>query len=137
MSIDDATPEEWDRMNFERTKSGEPTFEEYMKRLNSKYVYNSTENYGKEVTNDAGDFADCWESKEVDMVKQPPHYNYGNIECIEAIKESMTLEAYRGYLKGNCMKYLWRYERKGKQLQDLHKAQWYLSRLATDGGITG
>jgi hypothetical protein len=71
------------------------------------------------------------------MVKQPPHYNYGNIECIEAIKESMTLEAYRGYLKGNCMKYLWRYERKGKQLQDLHKAQWYLSRLATDGGITG
>ena len=137
MSIDDATPEEWDRMNFERTKSGEPTFEEYMKRLNSKYVYNSTEDYGKEVTNDAGDFADCWESKEVDMVKQPPHYNYGNIECIEAIKESMTLEAYRGYLKGNCMKYLWRYERKGKQLQDLHKAQWYLSRLATDGGITG
>ena len=48
MSIDDATPEEWDRMNFKRNKLGEPTFEEYMKRLNSKYVYNSTENYGKE-----------------------------------------------------------------------------------------
>jgi len=135
MSIDDATPREWDRMNFKRTKSGEPTFAEYMKRLNSKYVYDSTEDYGNEVTNDAGDFADCWESKEVDMVEQPPHYNYGNIECIEAIKESMTPEAYRGYLKGNCMKYLWRYERKGKQLQDLHKAQWYLNRLTTDGGI--
>ena len=82
MSIDDATPREWDRMNFKRTKSGEPTFAEYMKRLNSKYVYDSTEDYGNEVTNDAGDFADCWESKEVDMVEQPPHYNYGNIECI-------------------------------------------------------
>ncbi len=88
----------------------------------------------QEVTKDAGDFADCWETKD-DMVEQPPHYNYGNIECIEAIKESMTPESYRGYLKGNCMKYLWRYERKGKQLQDLHKAKWYLNRLITDGGI--
>ena len=27
------------------------------------------------------------------------------------------------------MKYLWRYKYKGKPLQDLQKAEWYLSRL--------
>ena len=53
----------------------------------------------------------------------------GKIECIEAIEESMEVAAFKGYLKGNTMKYLWRYERKGKQVQDLHKAMWYLKRL--------
>jgi hypothetical protein len=37
--------------------------------------------------------------------------------------------AFKGYLKGNCMKYLWRYDYKGKQVQDLQKAGWYLARL--------
>lgn len=66
---------------------------------------------------------------EEDNVNNPPHYNYGKVECIEAIEESMTSESFRGYLKGNCMKYLWRYERKGKALEDLKKAQWYLDKL--------
>ena len=61
----------------------------------------------------------------------PNHYKSGNIECIEAIQESMTTVAFAGYLKGNCMKYLWRYETKHSDdpLQDLKKAEWYLSRL--------
>ena len=63
-----------------------------------------------------------------DMVNSPPHYNSGDIECIDAIKESMTLEAYKGYLKGNVQKYIWRYENK-KGVEDLKKAQWYLNRL--------
>jgi len=62
-------------------------------------------------------------------VHNPAHYNYGKIECIEAIEESMEVAAFKGYLKGNTMKYLWRYERKGKQVQDLHKAMWYLKKL--------
>jgi hypothetical protein len=62
-------------------------------------------------------------------VHQPEHYNYGSIECIEAIEESMTDEAFNGYLKGNCLKYIWRYQRKGKPLQDLEKARWYLDKL--------
>ena len=64
-----------------------------------------------------------------DVVNNPDHYNTGNVECIEAIEESMTPEAFRGYLKGNCMKYLWRYSYKGKPVEDLQKAQWYLARL--------
>ena len=38
----------------------------------------------------------------------PKHYNTGNLECIDAIEASMTSEEFRGFLKGNCMKYLWR-----------------------------
>ena len=63
-----------------------------------------------------------------DMVNSPPHYNTGNVECIVAIQESMTPEAFKGYLKGNIQKYIWRYENK-KGLEDLKKAQWYLNKL--------
>lgn len=69
------------------------------------------------------------EAKEIDPVNNPSHYNTGNIECIDAIEESMSSVAFKGYLKGNCMKYLWRYDYKGKQVEDLQKAQWYLSKL--------
>ena len=64
-----------------------------------------------------------------DVVNNPDHYNTGNIECIDAIEESMSSVAFKGYLKGNCMKYLWRYDYKGKQVEDLQKAGWYLGRL--------
>lgn len=90
MSIDDATPADWDALRDKHPA------------LVKKYE---------------------------DFVNSPPHYNYGKVECIEAIEESMTSEAFKGYLKGNTMKYLWRYERKGKSVEDLKKAQWYLDKL--------
>ena len=65
----------------------------------------------------------------VDVVNSPPHYKSGGVEAIEGIEASMAPEAYAGYLKGNIMKYMWRYERKGKPIEDLKKAQWYLDRL--------
>ncbi len=65
----------------------------------------------------------------LNMVENPPHYNHAGIECIEAIEESMSSVAFKGYLKGNCMKYLWRYDYKGKQVEDLKKAGWYLNKL--------
>ena len=64
-----------------------------------------------------------------DVVNNPDHYNTGSIECIDAIQESMSSVAFKGYLKGNCIKYLWRYDYKGKQVQDLQKAGWYLNKL--------
>ena len=64
-----------------------------------------------------------------DVVNNPDHYNTGSIECIDAIQESMSSVAFKGYLKGNCMKYLWRYDYKGKQVEDLQKAGWYLQKL--------
>ena len=65
----------------------------------------------------------------VDVVNSPSHYKSGGIEAIEGIEASMEPEAFAGYLKGNIMKYMWRYERKGKPIEDLKKARWYLDRL--------
>ena len=67
--------------------------------------------------------------EEVDAVNSPPHYKSGGIEAIEGIEASMGPEAYAGYLKGSVTKYLWRYEKKGKPLEDLKKARWFLDRL--------
>lgn len=64
-----------------------------------------------------------------DEVNNPAHYTSGGIECIDAIKASMTEEQFKGFLKGNVIKYLWRYELKNNPVQDLEKAQFYLNRL--------
>lgn len=64
-----------------------------------------------------------------DVVNSPEHYNSGEIECIEAIKASMSSEAFKGYLKGNTLKYIWRMSYKGKPEEDLKKSQWYLNKL--------
>ena len=64
-----------------------------------------------------------------DNVNSPNHYRQGGIECIEAIKASMSQHGFRDYLKGNVMKYMWRYEHKGKAVEDIGKAIWYLNRL--------
>ena len=70
----------------------------------------------------------------VDMVNKPPHYTKGGIECIEAIKASMESEAYKGFLKGQVLKYLWRYEKKFDSKEDLEKANWYLNMLILEVG---
>ena len=67
----------------------------------------------------------------MDPVNHPRHYTAGGIECIEAIKASMTASEFAGYLKGNCMKYLWRYQNKGGQ-ESLRKCEWYLKRLIAE-----
>lgn len=67
----------------------------------------------------------------MDPVNHPDHYTAGGIECIEAIKASMSAIEFAGYLKGNCMKYLWRYQNKGG-LESLQKCEWYLKRLIAE-----
>ncbi|MCD2528712.1 DUF3310 domain-containing protein [Providencia huaxiensis] len=67
-----------------------------------------------------------------DNVNNPSHYSSGGIECIEAIKASMTHEAFLGYLKGNIQKYVWRYEKKINPVEDLKKARWYMNRLVDE-----
>lgn len=61
-----------------------------------------------------------------DNVDQPPHYNHANIECIEAIRAALSPEEFRGYIKGNNIKYTWREAYKNKD-EDLRKARWYLN----------
>ena len=68
-----------------------------------------------------------------DNVNHPAHYVSGGIECIDALQAQMTPEEFRGYLKGNVLKYLWRERQKGN-IESLLKAQWYLNRLIDYAG---
>jgi hypothetical protein len=64
-----------------------------------------------------------------DPVNNPSHYTNGEIECIDAIKASMSRESFLGFLKGNIIKYMWRYEKKVNPLEDVKKAGWYREKL--------
>jgi hypothetical protein len=64
-----------------------------------------------------------------DPVNSPIHYADGNgVECIDAIEASMSTEEFKGFLKGNVQKYVWRYSQKNGA-EDLKKSKWYLERL--------
>lgn len=63
-----------------------------------------------------------------DDVNSPAHYVQGGVECIDAIGAALTPEEFRGFLKGNVLKYIWRERVKGG-LQSVEKAQWYTRRL--------
>ena len=58
-----------------------------------------------------------------DMVNHPPHYTNhpSGVECIQ-VTEHMN------FCIGNAIKYLWRVDGKGKDVQDLNKAAWYIQR---------
>ena len=63
-----------------------------------------------------------------DRVTRPNHYRQGKIETIEIIRNSMSAEAFKGFLKGNVLKYINRYSYKNG-VEDLHKANQYLKWL--------
>ena len=63
-----------------------------------------------------------------EAVNHPDHYNASPIECIDAIEAALTPEEFRGFIKGNVLKYVWREKHKAGD-QDLAKAAWYLNRL--------
>jgi hypothetical protein len=62
--------------------------------------------------------------KSSEQVNHPNHYNQiSGVECIDVI-EQLNL----GFNLGNTLKYIWRCDNKGKRIQDLKKACWYLQR---------
>lgn len=64
-----------------------------------------------------------------DLVGRAAHYNAGGIEAVEAIEAALSPEEFRGWLKGNVIKYLWRAPHKGSERQDYEKCRYYLNRL--------
>ena len=58
-----------------------------------------------------------------DAVNHPAHYKVGGIETIDFIEAKKL-----GYNLGNVIKYLTRADHKGNKMEDLRKAQWYLTR---------
>jgi hypothetical protein len=67
--------------------------------------------------------------KKEDNINHPKHYCEGGIETIDFIKAKMTKEEFRGYLKGNILKYVSRANFKGKAVEDFKKAKWYMDYL--------
>jgi len=109
LSIDNESPQAWSK-------------------LNSKYKYQlqwdeESEEYKDDAPNEHPVFG------EQNMVDNPPHYNNGSIECIEAIEAMLNKDEYIGYLRGNALKYRWRFRYKKKPFEDLRKARWYEERL--------
>lgn len=56
------------------------------------------------------------------------HYRDMPVQPWEAMEAWMSTEAFRGYLRGNAIKYLARCDAKGG-IEDIRKAQHYLDRL--------
>lgn len=114
MYINDMNKEEWDTL---RTKVID-------RSRDSRFQVQWLDDEEEDVPNEHPVFGNP-----VDMVESPPHYNNGSIECIEAIEAMLSKDEYIGYLRGNALKYMWRFRYKSKPFEDLRKARWYEERL--------
>lgn len=56
-------------------------------------------------------------------VNHPPHYtgHPSGVECIQVTEHF-------NFNLGNAIKYVWRADSKGRALEDLRKAEWYIRR---------
>jgi hypothetical protein len=58
-----------------------------------------------------------------DNVNHPKHYT-GHPSQVECIK----ITEHFNFCLGNAIKYIWRADSKGQDIEDLRKARWYLDR---------
>ena len=100
MSIDNESPEAWDR------------------------AYNA----GKPKQWKEEKVAKVFDGSIVEDKINPSHYRTDTIECIDAIEAMLTPEEFIGYLRGSIMKYEWRYPNKNG-VEDLIKSQWFTNKL--------
>tara|TARA_R110002020_G_scaffold298029_4_gene513749 strand:+ start:219 stop:686 length:468 start_codon:yes stop_codon:yes gene_type:complete len=127
-------------MDTEDEKKFENDLEEYkyVKNKHRKGV-NNTGNVRYEKLQDSGVINRPVKSSDVrvdldrldkgDDVNHPAHYNNGEIECIDAIEAMLTSEEFIGYLRGNSLKYRWRFRYKKQPVEDMMKAGWYEEKL--------
>lgn len=99
MSIDEATPEEWDE-----AFAGIKDVRFYDNRSPKEVPYVP------------------------DPVNQPEHYRVGEMEAIDYIYQQLGAEGIKTYLEGNILKYMHRWRFKNG-VEDLRKAKWYLDKL--------
>ena len=132
MSIDDATPEDWNDLKVKgwgwKSNKGVKT--------PAKYDLNGPDQHPRFPTEDEPVVAEAAMTKSYkfktvdDAVDSPAHYNLsGDIECIDSIQAMLTPDEFIGYLRGNSHKYRWRFRYKNKPVEDLRKARWYEDRL--------
>ena len=129
MSINDATPEEWDRLI---SKGPDKPEECLMNKPVTKAedikesIYKNTITGALYHPNDHNLLDKQMFPKE-DTVNHPPHYNKGGLEAIDYIEQQLE-GGFADYLEGNVLKYIhrWRYK---NGIEDLKKAEWYLKKL--------
>jgi hypothetical protein len=66
-----------------------------------------------------------------DEINNPSHYHGQTMDVIDVIDDFLEPKMVEGYLIGNVLKYVLRYQKKGG-VQSLKKAQWYLNRTIQD-----
>lgn len=67
-----------------------------------------------------------------DMVNHPSHYKLANgLESKDIVRATLTPEEYKGWCKGNALKYQFRAGKKdpSKIKEDYQKAVWFLNEL--------
>ncbi len=116
-SIDDESPDAWTRIN--KKYGYQVHWDEEEDNAPNEHPL-----YGDKFVHDVYSIESA-----PDMVDNPPHYNNGSVECIEAIEAMLNKDEYIGYLRGNALKYRWRFRYKKKPFEDLRKARWYEERL--------
>lgn len=63
-----------------------------------------------------------------DLINKPNHYHKGGFDIYEIMQAKMTPEEYRGFCKGNVLKYLLREDQKGG-VNDIKKLRFNADRL--------
>jgi len=96
----------------------------YKKRANKEWVWDTVS-----VTSSNAPLPITMAEPKIDVVNSPPHYKVGGIEVIDFIKAKLTPEEFRGYLKGNVLKYTSRAGHKDDVTQDIGKLVWYANKL--------
>ena len=67
---------------------------------------------------------------DADMVHHPSHYNFKSMECKDIIDVMCEgLNGSEAYYMGAVVKYLYRYPKKGKPIEDLNKAKTYIDMI--------
>ena len=122
-------------MNYDDFKDQYGSFDNYMKQSRKDFILDSKElpkgkvvQLGKDKVNN-----DDWFNGSVyeDRVDHPSHYTHGSQEAIVTIEEAIdgAPSVQSGMLQAQVLKYLLRVWYKDNPLEDLKKAQWYLTRL--------
>jgi hypothetical protein len=68
--------------------------------------------------------------KDKSVISHPERYGGDTTyECIKVLEAWLPPDQYKGFLRGNALKYLCRVGKKDETVQELKKAKWYLEKL--------
>lgn len=113
-------------MQFERNKHPCNVCEGYNKYVNRNIYISKPDTMTIKTWDDEDSFVELEREeymKQSDNINSPKHYTHGKYEVIDVI-EDWDLN----FRLANAIKYIARHKHKGKPLEDLEKALWYLQR---------